>query len=121
MRVALIHDYLCGLGGSERVFQYICEAFPQADVFTLAYNSESTLDAFRARKIRTTWLNGFVRSPASFRWSFPLATYAMESLDLGGLRYCSQLLCHGRKICEGAEGHSYLLLLYSNEGTLAVR
>ena len=31
MKIAVVHDYLCGIGGSERVFQYICEEFAEAE------------------------------------------------------------------------------------------
>ncbi len=82
MKIAIVHDYLCGIGGSERVFQYLCEEFQEADVYTLAYNPEATQPYFRERRIRTTWLNPFVRTMDAFRWSFPLATHAMERLDL---------------------------------------
>ena len=82
MRIAIVHDYLCGLGGAERVFQYICEEFTEADVYVLAYNPSGTYAYFSSREIRATWLNHLVRSPTTFRWSFPVATYVMESLDL---------------------------------------
>lgn len=82
MKIAIVHDYLCGVGGSERVFQYMCEEFQEADVYTLAYNPDATYPYFRERQIKTTWLNPFVRTMEAFRWSFPLATYAMEGLDL---------------------------------------
>lgn len=82
MKLAIVHDYLCGMGGAERVFQYICEEFSEADAYALAYNPESTLPYFKGRDIRTTWLNRYVQSMDAFRWSFPLATYVMESLDL---------------------------------------
>ncbi len=82
MRIAIVHDYLCGLGGAERVFQYICEEFPEADIYTLAYNPDTTYPFFKSRKIHTTWLNTYVRSMDAFRWSFPIATYVMESIDL---------------------------------------
>ena len=81
-KMAIVHDYLCGVGGSERVFQYMCEEFPEADIYTLAYNPSRTLPFFKTKKIKTTWLNTLVRTMTSFRWSFPLATYAMESIDL---------------------------------------
>src|SRR5256885_192618 len=84
MRIALVHDRLCDLGGSERVFQYICEAFPDADVFTLAFDARATLPYFGTRKIRATWLSPFVRSTSIFRLAFPLATYVMEGLKLSG-------------------------------------
>lgn len=82
MKLAIIHDYLCGIGGSERIFQYMCEEFPEADAYTLAYNPTTTFPYFKERGIRTTWLNHFVQSTAAFRWSFPIATYVMQSLDL---------------------------------------
>ncbi len=82
MKLAIVHDYLCGIGGSERIFQYMCEEFPEADAYTLAYNPATTFPYFKNRQIRTTWLDRFVRSTATFRWSFPIATYVMQSLDL---------------------------------------
>ena len=82
MKIALVHDYLCSKGGSERVFQYICEIFPEADVYTLACNSLKTFPYFQDRPIRTTWLNPFVQSSSAFRWLFPLATHTMQRLDL---------------------------------------
>jgi glycosyltransferase involved in cell wall biosynthesis len=82
MKMAVVHDYLCGMGGSERVFQYICEEFPEADIYTLAYNPNLAPQYFRKRLIRTTWINRFVQSMNAFRWSFPISTYVMNSIDL---------------------------------------
>jgi hypothetical protein len=56
VKIALVHDYLCGRGGSERVFQSLCEGFPEADVYTLAYNPNATYEYFKTREIRTTWM-----------------------------------------------------------------
>ncbi len=81
-RIAVVHDYLCGKGGTERVFQYICEEFKEADVYTLAYNPTKTFDFYRSIKISTTWLNIFVRNTLLFRLSFPIATYVMGRIDL---------------------------------------
>lgn len=55
----------------------------EADIYTLAYNPNATLPYFATKQIRTTWLNTFVRSMRGFRWSFPIATYVMESIDFG--------------------------------------
>jgi glycosyltransferase involved in cell wall biosynthesis len=85
VRIALVHDYLCTLGGAERVFQYMCEAFPDADVYTLSLNRSKVIPYFARREdIRTTWMNPLVQSPRAFRLLFPVATYAMEHLDLRG-------------------------------------
>ncbi len=82
MRIAIVHDYLCGMGGAERVFQYICEEFEEADVYALAYNPDGCLPYFKSRTINTTWMNSFIRTMDAFRWSFPLATKVMGILDL---------------------------------------
>lgn len=85
MRIALVHDYLCTVGGSDRVFQYMCEAFPEADVYTLSLNRSAVIPYFAKRQdIHTTWMNSLVQTPAAFRLLFPIATYAMERLDLRG-------------------------------------
>ncbi len=81
-KIALVHDYLCGKGGTERVFQYMCEEFVEADVYTLAFNSHKTFDFFKGKEISTTWLNIFVRNTTSFKLSFPIATYVMGKIDL---------------------------------------
>lgn len=81
MRIALVHDQLLSLGGSERVFQYMCEAFPEAPAYTLAYQPADTLPYFRTRGVRTSWMNGVVRSMDAFRMSFPVATHVMQRLD----------------------------------------
>src|SRR3954466_814199 len=85
VRIALVHDYLCTVGGSDRVFQYMCEAFPEADVYALSLNAAHTVPYFSTRRdIHTTWMNPIVRGPKAFRLLFPIATYAMEHLDLSG-------------------------------------
>lgn len=84
MKIAIVHDKLLDVGGSERIFQYMCEEFSEADAYVLAYRPGSTLPYFDTRKIRTTWLNPIVPSVGAFRWSFPIATYAMQTLDLSG-------------------------------------
>ena len=82
MKIALVHDYLCGYGGSERIFEYMCQEFKEADIYTLSYNKNKTLPEYKSYKINTTFLNTFVRSMEFFRWSFPIATYVMENINL---------------------------------------
>lgn len=84
MKIALVHDFLCSIGGSERVFQVLAEEFQEADLYTLAYNPKTTLPFFQTRTIYTTGLNPLIRNANAFRWSFPLATFAMQNLDLSG-------------------------------------
>ena len=43
MKIALLQDQLLTCAGSERVFLYMCQEFPEADIFSLCYNAETTL------------------------------------------------------------------------------
>ena len=36
-RVALVHDWLTGLRGGERVLEQLCLLYPDADIFTLVH------------------------------------------------------------------------------------
>jgi glycosyltransferase involved in cell wall biosynthesis len=82
MRLALVHDSLCGMGGAERVFEYMCEEFSEADIFTLAYQPEQVSDSFRRFDIRTTFMQPFMRNMEAVRWAFPFNTHVMQSLNL---------------------------------------
>lgn len=82
MKIAIVNDILCGVGGAERVFQYMCEEFIEADVYTLAFNPSRCDSYFSSIKIKTTWLNPIIRSTKAYKVLFPIATYAIEALDL---------------------------------------
>lgn len=54
-KVALIADWLTSRGGAERVFQALCEMYPEADIFTSVYTPE-LFPELKERKVYTTWL-----------------------------------------------------------------
>ena len=82
MRIALVHDALCCVGGAERVFKYLCEEFEEADIYTLCYNPNETLDYFNSKIINTTWLNNIIKTPKLVRIFYPLAAIAMKKINL---------------------------------------
>lgn len=84
MRMALIHDELLVPGGSERVFRTIIREFPEADLFTLAHNPDTTLPEFRSFEIRVSPLNRIIRSHAQFKALYPLASLVMSCWDFRG-------------------------------------
>jgi glycosyltransferase involved in cell wall biosynthesis len=83
-RVALVHDFLLDLRGAERVFAAICDAWPDADVFTAIYDEDGTEGRFAARSPRTSFLQRLRPTARTFRPLLPLYPYAIESLDLRG-------------------------------------
>jgi glycosyltransferase involved in cell wall biosynthesis len=83
-RVALVHDFLLDLRGAERVFAAICDAWPEADVFTAVYDARGTEGRFEARHPQTSFLQRLHPTSRTFRPLLPLYPHAVESLDLRG-------------------------------------
>src|SRR5690349_16874509 len=83
-RVALVHDFLLDLRGAERVFAAICDAWPEADVFTAIYDEKGTEGRFASRHPQASFLQRVRPTSKTFRPLLPLYPHAVESLDLRG-------------------------------------
>jgi glycosyltransferase involved in cell wall biosynthesis len=83
-RVALVHDFLLDVRGAERVFLALCDAFPEADLFTAVYDESGTERRFSDRNVTTSFLQRIRPDARTFRALLPLYPYAMEALDLSG-------------------------------------
>jgi glycosyltransferase involved in cell wall biosynthesis len=83
-RVALVHDFLLDLRGAERVFAAICDAWPEADVFTAIYDERGTEGRFAERRPHTSFLQRVRPTSRTFRPLLPLYPHAIESFDLRG-------------------------------------
>jgi len=83
MRVALVHDFLTQLGGAERLLEVFHEIFPEAPVFTLVYDEQSTNSKFKGWDIRPSYLQNFTKL-INYKWLLPLMPRAIESFDLTG-------------------------------------
>lgn len=81
MKVALVHDYLTQPGGAERVFELLCQRYPEADIYTSVYDPENTID-LGDRVVRTTWLQHLPGVRRHFRLFAPFYFPAFRSLDL---------------------------------------
>jgi glycosyltransferase involved in cell wall biosynthesis len=82
MRVALVHDWLTGMRGGEKVLDALCDVFPGADIFTLVWVKGSVSPAIEARRITASaiqWLPGAHRF---YRQYLPLFPFAIEQMDL---------------------------------------
>ncbi|MBL7047890.1 MAG: glycosyltransferase [Candidatus Marinimicrobia bacterium] len=82
MKTALVHDALCCVGGAEKVFKYMCEEFEEADIYSLCYNPNETLEFFKSKVINVTWLDKLIKTPQTLRISYPIATTVMKNLNL---------------------------------------
>jgi glycosyltransferase involved in cell wall biosynthesis len=83
MRVALVHDWLNGMRGGEKVFEVLCELFPHADVYTLFYESNKVSPTIRAMNISEWWVpRHFPFLRRYYRYLLPAFPWAIESLPI---------------------------------------
>lgn len=82
MRVAIIHYWLVGMRGGERVIESLCEIFPNADIFTHVYDPDNVSNIFARHKVYTTFINHMPRARYLYQKYLPLMPLALEELDL---------------------------------------
>jgi glycosyltransferase involved in cell wall biosynthesis len=81
MRVALVHDWLTGMRGGEKVLEAFCELFPEAEIFTLFYFKGTVSARIESHKIHTSFLQPFALKKW-YRYLLPLMPAAVESLNV---------------------------------------
>jgi glycosyltransferase involved in cell wall biosynthesis len=84
MRVAIIHYWLLGMRGGEKVIEALCEMYPQADIFTHVYVPEMVSERIRRHRIIPTFINSLPRAASMYKTYLPLMPLALEQLDLRG-------------------------------------
>ncbi|PNU04778.1 glycosyltransferase [Novosphingobium guangzhouense] len=83
-RVAIVHYWLVGMRGGERVLERLLALFPGADVFTHVYDPARMSEAIRKSRVTTTWINGLPFARRFYQYYLPLMPMALEQLDLSG-------------------------------------
>jgi glycosyltransferase involved in cell wall biosynthesis len=83
-RVAIVHDWLVTYRGGERVLDALCEAFPEATIFTLFYTPGRVGPLIEKHSIRASFLNRLPFRKRWYRHFLPLMPLAIESFDLEG-------------------------------------
>ncbi len=84
MKIALVHDWLTGMRGGERVLERWCGLFPGADLHTLVWKRGSTSAAIESHPIRVSALQYLPAATRAYRWYLPLFPRAIRTLSLGG-------------------------------------
>jgi glycosyltransferase involved in cell wall biosynthesis len=81
VRCAIVHYWLLGMRGGEKVVESLCRLFPEADIFTLFYDPEQVSETIRSHRVEASFLNPFRRY---YRSLLPVMPMALEWLDLRG-------------------------------------
>ena len=84
MKVAIVHYWLVGMRGGEKVLEAICELYPEADIYTHVCVPEKLSDRIRKHRITETWIARLPFARRLYKAYLPLMPLALESLDLTG-------------------------------------
>ena len=81
-RVVLVHDWLTGMRGGEKVLESLCRLFPDAPLVTLVHVKGSVSPLIERRPIRTSVIQRLPHAGRRYRAYLPLFPAAVELLDL---------------------------------------
>lgn len=104
MRVALIHDWLLGLRGGEKVLDAIAELYPQAELFSLLVDRRSLTPRLAAMPLHSSWLQNLPGVKHYYRKLLPWMPGAIERFNLAGFDLVissSHCVAKGVKVPEG--------------------
>lgn len=83
-RVALVHYWLVGMRGGEKVLEALCRMFPDADIFTHVYVPQMVSPVIRRHRVFTTSVARLPFAPRLYRSYLSRMPRALEELDLSG-------------------------------------
>ncbi len=81
-RVALVHDWLTGMRGGEKVLLELCRMLPQATVHTMVWNRGSVHQEIEERVAKESFLGRLPGAAKGYRNYLPLFPAAIRSLRL---------------------------------------
>ena len=84
LRVALVHDWLTGMRGGEKVLEILADLFPEAPIYTLFHFPGSVSKALESHPIHTSFLQKAPGVREHYRRYLPLFPAAIEEFDLTG-------------------------------------
>ena len=84
MRLAIVHDWLTGMRGGEKVLEAVCERFPDAELFTLLHVPGACSPAIERMRTHTSFVQQLPGARRLYRAYLPLFPSAVEQFDLDG-------------------------------------
>ncbi len=84
MRIAIVHYWLVGMRGGEKVVEALCRMYPEADIFTHVYDPNAVSKTISSHNVQTSFIAQLPRAMKSYKRYLPLMPMALEHLDLRG-------------------------------------
>ena len=80
-RVALVHDWLTGMRGGEKVLEVLCELYPAADIFTLVHRPGAVSSTIEDHRIQTSLVQRMPFGRSHYRYYLPLFPLAVKRFN----------------------------------------
>lgn len=81
-KIAIVHDWLTGMRGGERVLEELCKLFPTADIYTLLYVPGAVSKIIESHRIITSRVQRLPKSWVFYRYFLPFFPTVIELFDL---------------------------------------
>ena len=82
MKVAIVHEWLVNMGGSEKVVLALHRLFPEAPIYTTVFNPDKLPDEFRGFDVRTSFIQHLPQARTKYQRYLPFMPTAFEQFDL---------------------------------------
>jgi glycosyltransferase involved in cell wall biosynthesis len=104
-KVAIIHDWLIGVGGAEKVLSQLLIIYPDADIFCALDFLDDTNrnNLLQGKKATTTYLNKIPFAKKYYRFLIPLFYRSIEKLPLDGY---DLIISSSHSIAKGVKSNS---------------
>jgi glycosyltransferase involved in cell wall biosynthesis len=84
VRCALVHDWLTGYRGGEKVLEVFCDILPDADIYTMIYHPGTITPAIEEHRITPSWLNQLPGGRKHYRYLLPLMPAVAQRFKVSG-------------------------------------
>lgn len=85
MNIAVVHEWILDIGGSEKVLKEVINLFPDYQLFTLFFKREGLNKlGIDQQRVKASFLNKIIGVEKFYRGLLPLFPTAIESMDLSG-------------------------------------
>lgn len=83
-KIALVHYWLVGMRGGEKIVEYLCKTFPDIDIYTLVYDKDKVSNLINSKNIYTSSIQKKPFSKKHHQIYLPFMPVAIEQFDLSG-------------------------------------
>lgn len=106
LKIALVHDWLTGMRGGEKVLEVLCELFPDATIFTLVHKSRSVSPTIEEMKIVTSIIQKFPGSKTHYQYYLPLMPRAIEQMNVSDF---DLIISSSHAVAKGVKKNKYAI------------